>query len=316
MARKKSSSVDLSVIIPVTERPDNAKDIHGDYRAALDQLDITYETIYVLDGQFQEFRSDLEQIKADGESLTIIQLGKHFGESTALEAGHENSTGKWELTLPAYYQFEPKQLVNLFEDIDGWDMIVGRRNPRTDSKLNQFLSRVFHKIVNWMIASDFHDLGSGVRLFRRDVLEEIPLYGDQHRFFPILAARKGYRVKEVDIKQSPKERFRRMPQLGTYPRRLLDLLTVFFLIKFTKKPLRFFGLIGASLTSIGGLATLVLIIQRLAFDQALAQRPALLLAALMVVLGVQIFALGLIGEIIIYTHARKIREYTVEEIIN
>lgn len=311
-----NSSKLVAVIIPVTERPDNATDIHHDYRAALDRLDITYEMIYVLDGPFHDFRSELDRLKDKGEVLTIIQLGKHFGESAAIEAGLENSRGDWVLTLPAYYQFEPEHLQRLFEDINDWDMLVGRRHPRTDSKINQWLSKVFHMLVNWMTASNFHDLGSGARLIRRDVLADIPLYGDQHRFLPVLASRRGYRVKEIDVAQSPNEKFRRLPQLGVYPRRLLDLLTVFFLVKFTKKPLRFFGLIGAGVASLGGLWTIILVIQRLLFDQALAQRPALLLAALLIVLGVQIFALGLIGEIVIYAHARDIREYTIEEIIN
>ena len=167
-----------------------------------------------------------------------------------------------------------------------------------------------------MTASSFHDLSCGARLVRRDVLADIPLYGDQHRFLPVLASRRGYRVTEVELAQSSKQNFRRLPQLGVYPRRLLDLITVFFLVKFTKKPLRFFGLIGAGLASIGGLWTIILVFQRLFLSQSLAQRPALLLAALLIVLGVQIFALGLIGEIVIYAHAREIREYTIEEIIN
>ena len=310
------SSKSISVIIPVTERPASATEIHRDYCAALDQLDLTYELIYVLDGPFRDFREQLDQLRDKGEVFTIIQLGKHFGESAALEAGIENSRGELILTLPAYYQFEPQYIERLFEGIGRWDMVVARRHPRTDSKVNQWMSIVFHKLVNWMTSSNFHDLSSGGRLIRRDVLSDIPLYGDQHRFLPVLAARKGYRVKEVNLPQSPKETYRRLPQLGIYPRRLLDLLTVFFLVKFTKKPMRFFGLIGAGVASIGGLWTIVLIIQRLYLDQALAQRPALLLATLLIVLGVQIFALGLIGEIIIYAHAREIKEYTIEEIIN
>ncbi len=316
--QNRSVSKSISVVIPVTEwrRSNSAPDIHREYTAALDGLDITYEMIYVLDGPFQKVREHLDRLRADGEVLTIIQLGKHFGESAAIEAGLANSTGDWILTLPAYYQFEPDQLGRLFEDIDGWDMLAGRRHPRIDSKINQWLSSVFHALVNWMTSSNFHDLGSGVRLIRRDVLDDIPLYGDQHRFLPVLASRKGYRVKEINLAQSTKEPYRRLPRLGIYPRRLLDLLTVFFLVKFTKKPLRFFGLIGASVASIGGLWTFILVIDRLLYQEALAQRPALLLAALLIVLGVQIFALGLIGEIVIYAHARDIREYTIEEIIN
>lgn len=307
---------EVSVIVPVTERPDRAARLHHSYRTSLDRLGRTYELIYVLDGSFPSFRDDLETLRNHGERLKIVQLGKHFGEAAAIEAGREHSQGVWILTLPAYHQFEPDDLGNMFASADEWDMTVGRRYPRTDSRINQYLSKVFHGLVNWMTGTNFNDLSSGARLFRRVLADEIPLYGDQHRFLPVLARQRGFRVREVEVQQSSREQFRRVPDLGIYPRRLLDLLSVFFLVKFTKKPLRFFGLIGAGVSAIGGLWMLVLLVQRLAFSESLAQRPALLLSTLLVVLGVQIFALGLVGEIVIYAHARQIREYTVEKIIN
>jgi len=307
---------EVSVIVPVTERPDNATRLHRSYRAALDELGRSYELIYVLDGPFPVYREDLERLRDSGERFKIVQLGKHFGEAAAIEAGREHSQGVWILTLPAYHQFEPDDLGNMFENVDQWDMTVGRRYPRTDSRINQYLSTIFHGLVNWMTATDFNDLSCGARLFRRVVADEITLYGDQHRFLPVLARQRGFRVREINVQQSSREQFRRLPDLGIYPRRLLDLLTVFFLVKFTKKPLRFFGLIGAGVSAVGGFWMLVLLVQRLALNESLAQRPALLLAALLIVLGVQIFALGLVGEIVIYAHARQLREYTVEEIVN
>jgi len=308
--------VALSVIVPVTERPDQAHDLHICYRAAIDNLDMSFEIIYVLDGRFDEFEDQLLQLRDEGEAITIARLGKHFGEAAALEAGREISSSEWILTLPAYHQIETTEISKIFAEKDEWDLTVGCRNPRVDSRFNQTLSRIFHGLVNSITDCDFHDLSNGVRLIRRSVFDDIPLYGDQHRFIPVLAKQRGYRVREVNLTQSPKEAFRRIPRFGTYPRRMLDLMTVFFLMKFIKKPLRFFGLIGAGFASLGGIWTLVLITQRLFFNQALGQRPALLLATLLIVLGVQVFALGLIGEIIIYVQARRIREYTIEEIIN
>ena len=308
--------LDLSVIIPLSERWYRLADLYGEYRDALDGLGLQYEMIYVLDGHHERTFNELCELKEQGAKFRIIQLGKKFGEATALEAGFAESHGDWILTLPPYYQFEAADLPSLFESRDDFDMIIGRRWPRTDSRINQWLSGVFHGLVNWMTNSEFSDLSSGARLMRRQVMEEIPVYGDQHRFLPVLASRRGFRVSEANLRQSSKELFRRVPAFGAYPRRLLDLLTVFFLVKFTKKPLRFFGLIGLGVSSVGGLWTLVLVVQRLVYDQALAQRPALLLATLLVVLGVQIFALGLVGEILIYTHAREIREYTVEKVVN
>jgi hypothetical protein len=147
------------------------------------------------------------------------------------------------------------------------------------------------------------------------VLEEIHLYGDQHRFLPILADRQGFRVGEVDVRQSSKDRFDGVYRPRVYARSFLDIFTVFFLVRFTKRPLRFFGMLGITTSGLGVAWVVLLVVQRLFFDQALADRPALLIASLLLVLGLQLFALGLLGELIIFTHARNLKDYQVAEVI-
>jgi len=163
--------------------------------------------------------------------------------------------------------------------------------------------------------SRFRDLGCGARALRRQVFEEIDLYGDQHRFMAILAARLGFRVTEVRVRQSPQDRLHRIYRPKEYAHHVLDLFSIFFLVRFTKKPLRFFGMLGAVTFGVGALLIAWLCVDRLLFGEALADRPALLLAALLVVLGLQVFALGLLGELIIFTHARGLKDYRVEEVI-
>lgn len=311
-----SNSTDLSVIIPISERFDEVTELYHAYRAALDTTGRSFEIIYVLDGEFPDCRTALEALRSGGENITIIQLAKSFGEATAITAGFENSSGMLIVNLPAYHQVEPAEIPKLLEAMDGHDMVIARRWPRVDSGLNQLQTRVFHGLANALTESRFRDLGCGARVFRRQVMDEVPVYGDQHRFLPVLAQRRGFRVAETDVAQSTRDSFRRIYRPGVYPRRVLDVLTVFFLVKFTKKPLRFFGMIGTTMFSLGGLFLLYLVIQRMFMDIALADRPALLLSALMVVLGAQLFALGLIGELIIFTHARELKEYTIAEIVN
>jgi hypothetical protein len=169
--------------------------------------------------------------------------------------------------------------------------------------------------VNFVTRSRFRDLGCGARALRRQVFEELDLYGDQHRFIAILASRLGFRVAEVAVRQSAQDRHSRAYRPREYAHQLLDLVSIFFLVRFTKRPLRFFGMVGALTFSTGALLITYLGIERLAFDEKLADRPALLLAALLIVLGMQIFALGLLGELIIFTHARSMKDYRVEEVI-
>ena len=150
---------------------------------------------------------------------------------------------------------------------------------------------------------------------RRQVIEDISLYGDQHRFIGLLAQSQGFRVAEVDVPQSSKDRYDGGYPIKEYAHRALDILTVLFLVRFTKKPLRFFGMLGDSMFLLGAVLILYMVIQRLFFDMGLSDRPALLLASLLAVLGLQLFAIGLLGELIIFTHARGLKDYRVEEII-
>jgi glycosyltransferase involved in cell wall biosynthesis len=311
-----TSTVDITAIVPVSERHDDVRSLYTEYRDALETYGRKYEFIFVLDGHFLEALEQLKQLQEKGEPLKIVKLAKWFGEATALTVGFESSSSDVILTLPAYYQVEPSEIPKILTELHDHDMVIGRRHPRVDSRFNRLQTRIFHGIVNLITGSSFKDLGCGVRAFKRSVVTELPLYGDQHRFLPLLASRVGFRVGEVDVAQSPKEKFWRVYRPGVYPRRLLDLLTVFFLVKFTKKPLRFFGLIGTATFAVGSLVLLYLVVERLFLGVALADRPALLLSSLLVVLGVQLFALGLIGELIIFTHAKDLKEYSIEEIIN
>jgi hypothetical protein len=150
---------------------------------------------------------------------------------------------------------------------------------------------------------------------KREVAEEVHLYGDRHRFFPLLAYQRGFRIKEVTVQQSRDDAKRRVYQPGSYLIRLLDILTIFFLFKFTKKPLRFFGLVGSGLFGVGGGITGYLGLYRLLRFGGIAGRPLLILGVLLMVLGVQLFSIGLLGEIIIFTHAQQMKDYTIKKIL-
>jgi glycosyltransferase involved in cell wall biosynthesis len=306
----------ISVIVPITERHDDIEEMHREYNDALAGTGRTFEMIYVVDGGFGKAYLDLKAMKDRGEKLTLIKHSRSFGEAVAITSGFQQSSGGNILTLPAYHQVDAAELPKLIESLDGNDMVVARRWPRSDSKWNQWQTRLFHAIIRKMAGNICNDVGCGVRLFRRKILEEINLYGDLHRFLPVLSHKQGFRVREIDMKQSSRESRVRTYPFGIYVRRMIDLLTVFFLVKFTKKPLRFFGLTGSAVLLAGLAITAYLVVARLFFDVGLSDRPLFLIGILFVVLGLQIFAIGLIGEIIIFTHAKEIKEYNVDEIIN
>lgn len=306
---------ELSVIIPVSERYDDVVNLYKEYKANVSVLFTDYEFIYVLDGEYLEVQHLLENLKNDGEPIKIVKLSKWFGEATALSAGFENSIADKILTLPAYYQIDPTDIKELIQQLDSNDMAIAYRYKRFDSLANKIQAKLFHSIFNFVTGEKFHDLGCGARAFLRKVVDEIPVYGDQHRFLPVLANKRGFKVIEVKVKQSKHEAHTRLYHPGVYIRRLLDIVTVFFLVKFTKKPLRFFGLIGFATFMTGALLLLYMAFEKIFMGTGLADRPLLLLGSLLTVLGVQVFAIGLIGELIIFTHAKDIKEYTIEKII-
>jgi glycosyltransferase involved in cell wall biosynthesis len=306
----------ISVIVPVSERADDVVNLYREYRGRVERLSTEFEFIYVLDGPFPDLADTLRKLRMDDEPIVIVQLAKWFGESTAITAGLDLAKGDVVLTLPAYYQVESSVIPSLIDALTESDVAVAARNRSNDSLFRRVQGWVFNRLVSWLTSQRFRDLGCGARALRRVVISDLNLYGDQHRFLPILVSQLGYRVVEVDAQQDMRDVGTRIYGPGVYIRRLLDILTVFFIAKFTKKPLRFFGLIGSVIAGFGSLVVLVLVIQRLLGDVGLAERPALILGSLLVVLGIQLFAIGLIGELIIFTHARQMKEYQVEETIN
>jgi glycosyltransferase involved in cell wall biosynthesis len=306
--------ITLSVVVPVGARHANMARIYADYKAALERLPHPHEIIFVLDGRHPQVTADLEELQRRGEDFLVVSLTRAFGESTALMAGFERAHGTIVITLPSYYQIEPAEISKLIDALSSADVAIGRRWPRSGGRLESLRRGLFHGALRWLTGLRFNDLGCGARAMWRRVIEEVFLYGDQHRFLAVLAHRQGFRVVEVTVRQSPSDRFEGRYRLREYAHRVLDILTVLFLVRFTKKPLRFFGMIGLLTAGAGVAVLLYLLIARLGFAQPLADRPALLLASLLVVLGLQLFAIGLLGELIIFTHARDIKDYQVERV--
>jgi glycosyltransferase involved in cell wall biosynthesis len=306
----------VSAIIPVGERQSPVGDLYSEYKTGLEALGVPFEMIFVLDGPQPSFESALTTLISRGEPITIVTLTRYFGEATAIMIGFEHASGNTILTLPAYLQVEGREIGKLVAALADSDVAVGHREPRATNWFQSLRRGAFHGLLKLVTRLDFHDLGCSARALSRRVLEEIQLYGEQQRFLPILAERQGFRVSEIAIRQSCSDRRDGMYRPRNYTRGFLDIFTIFFLVRFTKKPLRFFGMIGVAVFAVGMLQLLYLLFDRIYFRSPLADRPALLLASLLIVLGVQIFALGLLGELIIFTHAGSSKDYKVDRVIH
>jgi glycosyltransferase involved in cell wall biosynthesis len=254
-------------------------------------------------------------LEQSGLPASILRLHREGGEAAALSAAFRHAQGDLVVVLPSYLQVDPQEIARLVAALsqDGTDYVASFRSPRIDAKSGRTKSALFNWLTRRATGVPLHDLNSGLRGMRRAVIEEVPVYGDLFRFLPILASMQGFRVREVTVRHIEERVAKGDYRFGVYLRRMLDLLTLFFLIKFTRKPLRFFGMLGSAVFGIGAITLVYLVIERM-LGRTLADRPLLIYGILMFVLGVQLFSIGLLGELIIFTYARDTSEYQVEKV--
>jgi glycosyltransferase involved in cell wall biosynthesis len=293
--------VEISAVVPVSYKFEPSGSLASEYLSALNSINRNFELIYVIDERETDQKRQLMEIAKKDGRVRILQMARNFGTAAFLSAGFEKSNGEIILTLPAYYKI----------------LAIGVRSlSRPLSGLAKMRREVFNWVTQKVAGYRFRDLSCGLRALRRQVADEVPLYGAQDTFFPLLAAEKGFRVSEVEVEESDKSPQNDSHGPGMYLRRAVDVLTLLFIVRFTKKPLRFFGVVGVLVLVVGIVLLSFVIYQRLFMGISLADRPALLLGSLLVVLGLQILAIGLLGELIIFSHADDVKEYHVEEIIN
>lgn len=312
-----NNKIDLSAIIIYYQKYeyDEIQPLFEMYKENLDKTNFNYEVIFVIDGNMPDVLSEAKSLAGKYNNIKIIKLGRWFGDATSLQAGFEASKGNLIITLPSFQQVEAEEITSMVKNLDTYDMVVGWRYPRIDSSLNNLQSKVFNNIIKSFVGTKFHDLKCNMKLFKREILENIYMYGDQDRFLPLWAWRLGYKVNEIKVKQHKTDFRQHFYPLQSYVQRFLELVSLFFLIKFTKKPIRFFGSSGLIIFSIGSILALFLFIQRFFFHVPLADRPIVLVSLVLIVFGILAFAIGLIGELIIFTHAKDIKDYIIEEVV-
>ncbi len=306
---------DISVVVPVVGFHDDPEVIWEAFAPELRKLGKSFEFLFVADGDQDTAAAQLAGLRARHREVSGYRLGRAFGEAQALSVGFRRARGRVVVTLSPYLQVLPSELGALLAALDeNTDLVVTRRTPRTDSMFNRMQSAVFHLAVSAITGTRFNDISCGLRAMRADVAKSLRLYGDQHRFIPLLAVRDGFRTVEIPVRQDPRERRWRVFGPATYLNRVLDMMTVFFLVRFTKRPLRFFGSVGAAIFSAGFVICLYMAFLKIAYHRSLTERPLLLLGVLLLVLGIQTASIGLLGEIIIFTKGQESRDYRAEEI--
>jgi hypothetical protein len=304
---------EISVIVPVAERPQPLDDLYEEFAAPLRESGFRFEFLFVIEPFYSSLVPSVERLRDRGEPVRVLELAYVAGETTLLRIGAEHASYGVLLTLPAYPRIEASSLPAVIQPVlDGAAMALARRSPRRDSWLNQMQNRTFHTMVQSAGGQELRDLACGVRAVDRESFLSLPLYGTFHRFLPLLARRAGHEVVEVDAPQHPGDQQPKVYSPRIYGRRLLDVFGLYFLLRFNEKPLRFFGQIGVLAAGAGALLMVVLVVQRF-LGEPMFDRPLLLLSGLLIMLGVQSVALGLVGEMIVHLHAPQRRVYRLKD---
>ncbi|MFT5286465.1 MAG: glycosyltransferase involved in cell wall biosynthesis [Planctomycetota bacterium] len=310
-----ADAVDVSVIVSVQDEDAEIGDVVDALGGELDRQGRTWEVIFVLDGVGGPLLKRADRLRQEhGKKIKTIVFKNAFGESICLSAAFERARGDYIVTSPHYVQVDPIELGSMLTALDdGADFVTPWRHPRVDPLLNRIQSGAFNWIIRHIIRMEFHDLNCYFRAIRRIVLEDVAVYGDMYRFLPVIAHRHGYSVVEVKVRHIKEWGKAGWFGIGVYLRRALDVFAVMFLTKFTLMPLRFFGPVGGMFAFAGFLITGFLSVEKFIYHESIRNRPLLLGGMMLIVLGVQIIGFGLVGEIIIFSQARNLREYRIEQ---
>lgn len=299
----------LSVVVPVSGRADPLDQLYREFAAALAGFAGQVEYLFVFRPEDATKAAALDVLRAAGEPIRVLRLAQPAGLAALARAGATHAHHDTLLLLPPHRRVEEAVLPELVTKVrSGADAAFAARSPERERLSQRIHRRLFHFFARPITRGALRDLGSGVGAVRRDALLATPAYGDFFRFLPALMVREGFQVVEVPAVRHAADARPGLYPIGTYLRNAVDLLGMLFLARFTERPLRFFGLVGVTLAVPGAVTLVVLLVQRL--DGAgIANRPALLLGTLLLVLGVQAIALGLVAEIIVYLSAATRRSY-------
>jgi len=311
----------ISVVVPVYNEERSVALLLDELRSALDGLGGPWEAVFVDDGSTDGTWAALTRLHAESENVRVVRLRRNFGKAAALTAGFEQVRGEVVITIDGDLQDDPAEIPRLLAKLDeGFDLVSGWKTRRRDRWSRRLLSRIFNAVVGRISGLRLHDMNCGFKAYRVEVVRGLPLYGELHRFIPVLAHYRGYRIAELSVNHRPRTHGRSRYGIERYLRGFLDLLTVSFMGRYRHRPLHLFGGLGLALGAIGVGVLAYLTVVKIS-GHAIGQRPLLTLGVLLVVVGLQFFSLGLIGEMITSHHEERAQEHeqralSVDEILS
>jgi glycosyltransferase involved in cell wall biosynthesis len=312
-----ASRIDISVVVPLYNEKDNLADLHLQLTRALEPLGRPFELVLVDDGSRDGTREALVALEGADPRVTAVLLRRNFGQTAAFAAGFDRSRGSLVVTSDGDLQNDPADIPALVAKLEAeeLDMVCGWRRERRDPLSKRVPSFFANRLISWATGVALHDYGCSLKVMRGELARGIRLYGEMHRFIPAVASWNGVRLAELAVNHRPRTRGSSKYGLGRTVRVLLDLFTVKFLLSYGTRPAHLFGLMGLASGALGFGVLAYLAVLKLGFDEAIGNRPLLLLGALLFLTGVILVSFGLIGELLVrvWHESQGKPVYAVEE---
>lgn len=296
--QKNINTVEISVVIPLLNEESSLQELTGKVSESLKNY--SFEIIFVDDGSTDSSWKTIRNLSKESEKIKGIKLRRNYGKSDALQAGFDVVKGKYVVTMDADLQDDPFEIPELISMLnDGYELVSGWKKVRHDPITKTIPSRFFNTVTRWATGIDLHDFNCGLKAYRREVIDQIYLYGEMHRYVPLLAKWEGFnRIGEKVVKHHPRKYGKTKFGISRFLNGFLDLLTLLFVKKYIHRPMHFFGSLGVLFLIIGGVISGYLSYLKIFFGEPLGNRPLLFLGILLIVVGVQFFSIGFIGELI------------------
>jgi glycosyltransferase involved in cell wall biosynthesis len=310
----------ISVVVPLFNEEHSLDALYHEIAAVLDSQPEPYEVVFVDDGSTDGGMAVLERLHAESTNVVVVHLRRNFGKAAALQAGFLEAGGDVIVTMDADLQDDPAEIPQLLAKLDeGFDLVSGWKARRNDPWTRRVLSKVFNWATAVVSGVRLHDVNCGLKAYKAEVLKGMRIYGELHRFIPVLASYRGFRVAEIPVNHRAREHGRSRYGLSRYLRGFFDLLSVTFMGRYRHRPLHLFGGLGLVMGFVGSLVLLYLTVIKIG-GAAIGHRPLLTLGVLLVVVGIQLLSLGLLSELITSQHEERMDERTrvqqvVEEVL-